>query len=174
MCGTKGHFLVGTVILGLLTIFKNCQALSTFEALEFTSLSRCQRDVNPLVHMRWRPRAFCRVSTGDSDIFSSCDMKDDPAFKPQQRNTAFFQVMASRGPFHLKQKTQCPSHIHIPERKLLLRCLWKVGLSLHSKTWNQLSSPDDIGCTVHSSSCFTEIDVPLDLRCVSQGISGFS
>ena len=79
-CGNKGHFLVGTVILGLLTIFKNCQALSTFEALEFASLSGCQRDVSPLVHMRWRPRAFCRVSKGASDILSSCDMKDEPAF----------------------------------------------------------------------------------------------
>ena len=108
MCGAKGHCLVGTVILGLLTIFKNCQALSTFEALEFTSLSRCQRDVSPLVHMRWRPRAFCRVSTGDSDILSFCDMKDDPAFKPQQRYSSFFRVRASPCPFHLKQKTEGP------------------------------------------------------------------
>ena len=173
-CGTKGHFLVGTVILGLLTIFKNCQALSTFEALEFESLSRCQRVVSPLVHMRWRPRAFCRVSTGDSDILSSCDMKDEPAFKPQQRNAPFFRIRALRGRFHLKQKTQGLSHIHIPEGKLILRCLWKVGLSLQSKTGNQLSSPDDMEYRVHSSNCFTEIDVPLDLRWVSQGISGFS
>ena len=27
------------------------------------------------------PRAFSRVSTGDSDIPSSCTMKDEPAFK---------------------------------------------------------------------------------------------
>ena len=26
--------------------------------------------------MRWKPRAFCRVSTGDSDILSSSDMND--------------------------------------------------------------------------------------------------
>ena len=32
-----------------------------------------------LVEMRWRPRSFCRVSTGDSYIFSSCDMNDEPA-----------------------------------------------------------------------------------------------
>ena len=30
---TKRPFLVGTVILGFLSIFKNSQALSTFEAL---------------------------------------------------------------------------------------------------------------------------------------------
>ena len=27
---TEGHFIVGTVILGFLTIFKRCQASSTF------------------------------------------------------------------------------------------------------------------------------------------------
>ena len=173
-CGTEGHFLVGTVILGFLTIFKNVQALSTFEALEFASLSWCQRDVSPLVHMRWRPRAFIRVSTGASDIVSTCDIKDDPAIKPQQRNPSFFRIRASHCPFPLKQKTEGPSHIHIPEGNLLLRCLWKVDLSLQSKTGYQLSSPDDTGCTEHSSNCFTEIDVPLDLRWVYQGIPGFS
>ena len=81
---------------------------------------------------------------------------------------------AFRGPFHLKQKTQGPSHIHIPKGKLLLRCLWKEGLLLHSKTGNHLSSPDDMGCTGFSSCCFTELDVPPDLRCVSQRIFGFS
>ena len=43
---------------------------------------------------------------------------------------------------------------------------------VHSKTGNQLSSPDDMGCPGFSSCCFTEIDVPIDLRWVSQGISG--
>ena len=81
---------------------------------------------------------------------------------------------AFRGPFHLEQKTQGPSHIHIPEGKLPLNILWKVGLSLQSKTGNLLSSPLDMVCTELSSSCFTEIDVPLDLRWVSLGISGFS
>ena len=32
--------------------------------------------------------------------------------------------------------------------------------------------PDDMGCPGFSSCCFTEIDVPIDLRWVSQGISG--
>ena len=76
---TEGHFLVGTVIVRFLTIFKKSQASSTFEKLNSMSLSRCQRNVRPLVEMRWRPRAFCRVSTVDSDILSSCDMNDEPA-----------------------------------------------------------------------------------------------
>ena len=33
------------------------------------------------------------------------------------------------------------------------------------------SSRDDMGCTEHSSSCSTEIDVPLYLRRLSQGVS---
>ena len=130
--------------------------------------------VRPVVQMTWRPRAFWRVSKGDLETLSSCDTKDENAVKPLQENLVFFRVRASRGPFHLKQKTRGPSNIHIPEGKLLLRCLWKVGFPLHLKARNLLSSPDDIFCTELSSSCFTEIDVPLDFRWVSQGISGIS
>ena len=92
--------------------------------------------------------------------------------KPLQGNLDFFLIRASRGPFRLKHKTQGPSPIYIPKGKLLLRGLWKDGLPLHSKTGNQLSSPDDMGFPDLSSCCFTEIDVPIDLRWVSQGISG--
>ena len=75
----RSLFLFDTVILGFLTILKNCQASSTFEAVNSTWLSSCQRHVRPLFEMKWRPRAFCRVSTGDSDILSSCDMNDEHA-----------------------------------------------------------------------------------------------
>ena len=92
------------------------------------------------MQMSQRPRAFYMVPTGDSDMPSSCEMKDEPAFKPLQGNPAFFRVKTSRGPFYLRQKTQGPSHIPITEGKLLLRCLWKVGFPLQSKTGNQLSS----------------------------------
>ena len=92
--------------------------------------------------------------------------------KTLQGNLDFFLMRASRGPFPLKHKTQGPSHIHIPKVKLLLRCLWKDGLPLQSKTGNHLSSPDDVLCLDLSSCCFTEIDVPIDLRWVFQGIAG--
>ena len=91
---------------------------------------------------------------------------------PLQGYLDFFLIRESRGPFRLKHKTQGPSHIHIPKGKLLLRCLWKDGLPLQSKTGNQLSSADDKVCPDHSSCCFTAIYVPIDLRWVSQGISG--
>ena len=137
---TVGHFLVGTVILGFLSVFRKIQASSPFEALNSAHLFMCQRDMRPPVHMRQGTRAYSRVSTEDSDIPSSYEMKDEPAFKPLQGNPAFFHVRASRGPLHLRQKTQGPSHIPIAEGKLLLRGLWKVGLPLQSKTGKQLSS----------------------------------
>ena len=81
---TEVNFLVGTVIMGCISIYKKRKALSPFEALNSMCLLRCQSDMIPPVHM-WRiPTAFSRVSTGDSDIPSSCDMKHEPKFKPLQ------------------------------------------------------------------------------------------
>ena len=167
---TKAHFLVGRVILAFLSIFKNSQASSYFEALNSVCLSRYQSDVIPPIQMRRRTMAFSRVSTGDSYIPSSCEMKHKPECKPLQGNPAFFLVRVSRGPFNLRKKTQGPSHIPIVEGKLHLRCWWKVGSNLQSKTGNQLSTWDDMGCMELSSSCCTDINIHIDLRRVSQGI----
>ena len=79
---TEVHFLFGTEILGLLSIFKKSQASSPYEALNSVCLSRVQKDVRPPVQMRWKNMAFSRVSTGDSDMPSSCEMKDEPEFNP--------------------------------------------------------------------------------------------
>ena len=87
---TEVHFLVGTVILGFLSIFKKGQASSPYEALNSVWLSRGPRDVKPPVQMRRTPKAFSRVFTRDSDMHSSCEMKDEPEFKPLQGNRAFF------------------------------------------------------------------------------------
>ena len=87
---TKAHFLVGTVILGFLSIFKKGQASSLFEALNSVCLSMYQSDVIPPIEMRRRIMAFSRVSTGDSDIPSSCEMKHEPEFETLQGNLAFF------------------------------------------------------------------------------------
>ena len=87
---TEVHFLFGTMILGLLSILKKSQASSPYEALNSVCLSRVQRDVRPPVQMRQKPIAFSRVSTGDSDMPSSCEMKDETEFKPLHRNRAFF------------------------------------------------------------------------------------
>ena len=87
---TEFHFLFRTVILGLLSIFKKSQASSPYEALNSVCLSRGHRDVRPPVQVTLTPKAFSRVSTRDSDMTSSCEMKDEPEFKPLQGNRAFF------------------------------------------------------------------------------------
>ena len=51
---TEGHFLVGIVILGFLTIYKKRQASSTFEALNSACHSRVQKNVRAPVEMRGR------------------------------------------------------------------------------------------------------------------------
>ena len=82
--------LVGTVILVFISIFPKSQASSRFEALNSAHLSKWQRDVRPSVQKRWRTMAFSRVSTGDLVIPSSCEMKDEPAFKPLHGKPALF------------------------------------------------------------------------------------
>ena len=86
----KRPLLVSTVILVFLSIFTKSQASSPFEALNSAHISKSQMDVSPSVQKSLRTMAFSRVSTGDSDIPSSCQMKDEPAFKALQGNPAFF------------------------------------------------------------------------------------
>ena len=86
----KRPLLVGTVILVFLSIFTKIQASSPFEALNSAHLSKSQMAVKPTVQKSLRTMAFSRVSTGNSDIPSSCEMKDEPEFKALQRKPAFF------------------------------------------------------------------------------------
>ena len=139
----KRPFLVVTVILVFLSILTKSQASSPFEAMNSVHLLMCQKDVRPSVQRKSWTIAFSRVSTGDLVIPSSCEMKYEPSFKPLQGNPPFIGDRASWGPFHLRQKTQSPSHIPISEGSLLLRCLCKVGLPLQSKTGNH-SHPEMI------------------------------
>ena len=86
----KRHLLVGTVILVFLSIFMKSQASSPFEAMNSAHLSMCPKDVRPSVQKGRKTMAFSRVSTGDSVIPSSCEMKYEPEFKTLQGNPAFF------------------------------------------------------------------------------------
>ena len=86
----KCPLFIGTVTLGFLSIFSRSQASSPFEALNSAYISKSQIDVRPSVQKRLRTTAFSRVSKADSDIPSSCEMKDGPAFKPLQGKPAFF------------------------------------------------------------------------------------
>ena len=86
----KSLLLVDTVILLFLSIFMKNQASSHLEALNSVHLSNFQMDVRPSVQKRLRVMAFSRLSTGDSDIPSFCEMEDQPAFKALQGKLAFF------------------------------------------------------------------------------------
>ena len=86
----KRPLLVGTVILVFLSIFTKSQASSGFEVLNSAHLSNSQMDVRPSVQKRLRTMAFSRVYTGDSDITSSFEMNDEPAFKALHGKPAFF------------------------------------------------------------------------------------
>ena len=97
---TQGPYSVATEILGFLSIFKRSQVSSHFEALNSLYFLNCERDVRPLVEMIQGARSFSRVSTRDSDIPLSWEMKEEPAFKSQQGNPAFFRVRVSLFPFH--------------------------------------------------------------------------
>ena len=89
--GARRSLLVGTVILVFLSIFTKSKSSSPFEALNKSQLSKSQMDVKPSVQKTLRTMAFSRVSKGDSEIPSSCEMKDEPAFKALQRKPAFFE-----------------------------------------------------------------------------------
>ena len=86
----KRPLLVGRAILVFLSIFTKSQASSPFEALNSAHLSKSQMDMRPSLQKRLRTMAFSTVSTGDSDILSSCEMKDEPAFKELPGKPAFF------------------------------------------------------------------------------------
>ena len=86
----KHPLLIGRVILVFLSIFMKYQASSPFEALNSAHLSKSQMEMRPSLQKRLRNMAFSKVSTGNSDIPSTSEMKDEPAFKALQGKPAFF------------------------------------------------------------------------------------
>ena len=114
--------------IGIPINFQEESSLISFGSLELREPLEGSRDVRPPVQMTRGTRVSSRIFTQDSDIPSSCQMKEEPAFKPLQGNPTLFLVRESLDPLHLRQKTQGPSHIPIAEGTLLLRCLFKVGL----------------------------------------------
>ena len=99
--------------VGVRINFQGESGLGTFRRTEVRGPLEMPRDVRPPVQMRLGPRAFSRDCTEDSNIHLSCEMKDEPAFKPLQGIPTFFRVRESRYPLHVRQKIQGPSHIPI-------------------------------------------------------------
>ena len=88
----KLPLFVGTVILVFLSIFTKSLSSSPFEALNSAELSKSQLDVTPSVQKRLRTMAFSRVSTGDSDIPSSCEMKHGLHLRHCRESQPFFET----------------------------------------------------------------------------------
>ena len=88
--GGQAALISCTVALVFLSMFTKNQASSPFESLNSAHLSKSQMDVRHSFQKRLRTMAFSRVSTGDSDFPSSCEMKDEPAFKALQGKPVFF------------------------------------------------------------------------------------
>ena len=75
--------------IGIPINFQEESGLGTFSSIELRGPLEVSRDVRPPVLMRLGPRAFSRDCTEDSDISLTCEMKDEPAFKPLQGNPTF-------------------------------------------------------------------------------------
>ena len=95
--------------IGIPINFQEESRLVIISGLELHEPLEVSRDVRNPVQMSRGTRVFSRISTQDSDIPSSCQMKDEPAFKPLQGNPTLFLVRESRYRLHLSQKTQGPS-----------------------------------------------------------------
>ena len=165
----KHPLLVGTVLLVFVSIFTKSQALSPFEALNSAHLSKCQRDLRISVQKRLRTIAFSRVSTRDSDIASSCEMKDEPAFMHCRESQPSFESehLGVHSIWGRKQESLSPTYFC---GKAPLEVLVENWLTSSVEDRESFSSIDDIWCTEVSSSCSTEIDDPLYLRGFSLGI----
>ena len=106
-----------------------------------------------------------------SDIPLYCEKKNESAFKPLQGNPTFFRFREFRYPLHVTQQFRGPSHIPLAEGRLLLRCCGNVAYFFNRILG--ISSPrDDMECMELFSSPKAETGVPIDLRRVSEGISG--
>ena len=114
--------------IGIPINFQEESSLVSFGSLELREPLEVSRDVRSPFQIPRGTMVSSRISAQDSDIPSSCQMKHEPAFKPLHGNPTLFLVRESRYPLHLRQKTQGPSHMPIALGRLLLRCLFKVGL----------------------------------------------
>ena len=135
----KHPLLVGTVILVFLSIFTKSQASSPFESMNSVHLSMCQKDVRPSVKKWWRTMAFSSVSTGDSVIPSSCEMKYEPAFKPLQGNPAFIGSDPSS-----QHRLVCPAPMPLCPFNMQGPCTASLGSRLNSASYYEVCSLHEI------------------------------
>ena len=99
---------------------------------DHASLSSFRKYLGIPIHLRQRTMAFSRVSTEDSDIPSSCEMKHEPEFKPPQEFRPSFEsgTLAIHSTWDRKHR--------VPLTYLLLRenSTWVAGGNL-AQIFNQ-------------------------------------
>ena len=78
--GGQASLISWNSYIGIPINFHEEAGMSPFQELNSAHLSNSQIFVRPSVQKRLRTMAFSFVSTGDSDIPSSCEMKYEPAF----------------------------------------------------------------------------------------------
>ena len=78
--------------IGIPINFQEESSLVSFWSLVLHEPLEVSRDVSPPVQIRWGTWIFSRVSTGDSDNPSFCEMNREAEFKPLQGNPAIFWV----------------------------------------------------------------------------------
>ena len=88
--GDRGSLSSWHSDIGIPTHFQEESDIITFLSIEFRVPLEVSKGCEAPVQISQRPTAFSRVSTGDSHIPSSCEMKDKPEFKALQGNRAFF------------------------------------------------------------------------------------
>ena len=100
--GDQGYLSSFHRDIGIPINFQEESSLVSFSNLELHEPIEVSRDVRPPVMMRRGNRVSSRISTQDSAIPSSSQIKNEPAFKPLQGNPTLLLVRESRYPHHLR------------------------------------------------------------------------
>ena len=167
---TEVHFPVGRVILGFLSIFKKSKASSHFEALNSVCLSRCQSDVIPPVQMSGELRLSLgsphRIQTSLHLVTwnPSLNLSHCKEIRPSFESCLSRYIPLETESTESLSPTYCWG-------KTPLEVLVEKWLTTSVKSYNQLSSWDDMCRMELSSSCCAEMNIHIDLRRVSQRIS---
>ena len=132
--GDKGSLSRFHGDLGIPINFHEVSNLLRFWSLELHEPLEVSSDVRPPVQMRRETSVTSRISTQDSDISSSCQIKEYPAFKPLQGNPALFLVRESRYPLNLRQQNQGPL-TYLLLRKAPLEVLVESCLTCSIESW---------------------------------------
>ena len=166
----KRPLLVGKVILVFLSIFTKCQASSPFEALNSVHLSSIKWMWGPLSRRGWELWLYLGSPQVIQTFLHLVRWKISLHLRHCRESRPSLSQGISGSIILEAENTESLSHTYF-WGKAPLEMLVENWLTSSVEDRESFSSRDDIWCTEHSSSCFTEIDDPLYLRRLSQGVS---